>query len=570
MTPTAPALRRVTTASTSAPSRASTSSTPSSRSPRSRGSRRSPTGSSSPGKVGRAKSKFDNPVQTTTTLDALNVNGYAIDFRDSDRLPTHHLSVRRHQHRRRARRSSACRSRRGTQPATIPTPPRARSASARRARTTRSTTVRGDLAWELTPDVSPSRAGLTTRSTISRPSNSAASTRTTPSSRRRPALRSRASPPVSPASATGSACRRHADLLGDPEPQRHRRALQHLLQLPAVRPCRRPGRLHAVLDHQRQRPRQQPRGDRRGYAAATLMVDFTTELFGMPLRGNIGVRYVKTESAADRLPGDGRRHADHRRHESYDDWLPSLNLAMRRRPATSSCASPRRKVMARPQLGNLIAGRLDHHDRQPHDHHRQPVARAVPRQDVRRQLRVVLRARTRSCRLGLFYKDIDTYIQTLRTNVPYNQTGLPLTLLPANFTGNEVFQVTDAGQHRGRAAQGLRDQLPAALHASCRASLAQLRHDPQLHLCRIEDRVPGLGDQRGHDHRRPPQPVAAQSGTRRCTTTTAASASAVSVAYRSDYPAARAGAEQQRRRGQELRRSTSTPRPPTSSTTTSR
>ena len=38
-------------------------------------------------KVGRAKSKFDNPVQTTTTLDALNVNGYGIDFRGNDRQP---------------------------------------------------------------------------------------------------------------------------------------------------------------------------------------------------------------------------------------------------------------------------------------------------------------------------------------------------------------------------------------------------------------------------------------------------------------------------------------------------
>src|SRR6185369_8825791 len=38
-------------------------------------------------KAGQAKSEFRNPVQTTTTFDALNVNGYTIDFRDSDRLP---------------------------------------------------------------------------------------------------------------------------------------------------------------------------------------------------------------------------------------------------------------------------------------------------------------------------------------------------------------------------------------------------------------------------------------------------------------------------------------------------
>src|ERR1044072_3709958 len=36
--------------------------------------------------LGHAKSKFDNPIQTTVTLDAPNVNGYTVDFRNG-RLP---------------------------------------------------------------------------------------------------------------------------------------------------------------------------------------------------------------------------------------------------------------------------------------------------------------------------------------------------------------------------------------------------------------------------------------------------------------------------------------------------
>ena len=44
--------------------------------------------------------------------------------------------------------------------------------------------------------------------------------------------------------------------------------------------------------------------------------------------------------------------------------------------------------------------------------------------------------------LGLFQKIISTYIQSLRVNVPYHQTGLPRSLTPANFTGDEVFAVT--------------------------------------------------------------------------------------------------------------------------------
>ena len=38
--------------------------------------------------AGRSTSRFRNPFQTTTTLDAPNVNGYTIDFRDSRGQPT--------------------------------------------------------------------------------------------------------------------------------------------------------------------------------------------------------------------------------------------------------------------------------------------------------------------------------------------------------------------------------------------------------------------------------------------------------------------------------------------------
>ena len=56
--------------------------------------------------------------------------------------------------------------------------------------------------------------------------------------------------------------------------------------------------------------------------------------------------------------------------------------------------------------------------------------------------------------VGLFYKDIGTYIQSLRTNIPFNQTGLPLTLLPSNFNGSEVFQVTTPINTNGGALKG--------------------------------------------------------------------------------------------------------------------
>ena len=48
---------------------------------------RSPTGCASPG-WSAARPELPQPFQTTTTLDAANVNGYTIDFRDSRGQPT--------------------------------------------------------------------------------------------------------------------------------------------------------------------------------------------------------------------------------------------------------------------------------------------------------------------------------------------------------------------------------------------------------------------------------------------------------------------------------------------------
>ena len=48
--------------------------------------------------------------------------------------------------------------------------------------------------------------------------------------------------------------------------------------------------------------------DMGGYA----QVDFRFDLFGRPLRGNIGLRYVQTDLRAAGLSGARRRHADRR------------------------------------------------------------------------------------------------------------------------------------------------------------------------------------------------------------------------------------------------------------------
>jgi len=78
-------------------------------------------------------------------------------------------------------------------------------------------------------------------------------------------------------------------------------------------------------------------------------VDFNMDLFGRPLRGNVGERYVETSVESTGNSTAGRPLTGNNK---YSDWLPSLNLSYEpidnviTRFAISN-------VMSRPQLGNL-------------------------------------------------------------------------------------------------------------------------------------------------------------------------------------------------------------------------
>jgi iron complex outermembrane receptor protein len=126
--------------------------------------------------------------------------------------------------------------------------------------------------------------------------------------------------------------------------------------------------------------------------------------------------------------------------QTYSDTLPAGNLVLTfDRDFLVRLAAA--KVMARPQLGNLSPGGSI-------------TTTGNLSITVGNPLLKPFRAKTFDSSfeyyfgkqsfigVGLFYKDIDTYIQSLRVNVPYNETGLPISLLPPNFTGTEVFQVT--------------------------------------------------------------------------------------------------------------------------------
>lgn len=166
-----------------------------------------------------------------------------------------------------------------------------------------------------------------------------------------------------------------------------------------------------------------------------LQLDFRFDDLAWPLRGNVGVRYVETDQDSVGFVGTSLVTVS----QSYSDTLPSLNLTLEASPEVLVRFGSS-KVMARPQLPNLSPGGTL-------GTQAQTLTTGNPLLEPFRATTFDLGvewypARDVLLSAGLFYKDIETYIQTLARTVPYGETGLPLSLLPANQNANTPYLVT--------------------------------------------------------------------------------------------------------------------------------
>jgi TonB-dependent receptor len=93
------------------------------------------------------------------------------------------------------------------------------------------------------------------------------------------------------------------------------------------------------------------REEDRGYY---LQANFNTDIFDMPLRGNVGFRQVETMLYAEGYSSTGGGTKVWGTHK-YENTLPSLNLALEVTDAFMVRFGAA-KVMARPQIGNSLAG----------------------------------------------------------------------------------------------------------------------------------------------------------------------------------------------------------------------
>ena len=387
--------------------------------------------------AGRAKSAFRNPVQTTTTLDALNVNGYSIDFRGNDRLPVIGYPFDPAQAGGALSLVGVPQVASGTQPTTVANT----TTSEIRIRPQGATNVNDvadvDLAWELLGERLRLRGGLDYKKyafdtyefrrvnqndTIFAPPAGAGSLSTVLSG-----FGQGLSLPAGTATAWVI-----------PDLNAIAKAYDIYCNCLKSGPAGGPGdfTLSSVTN-----------GNARGNNFAVtetdtggfLMADFSTMLSGIKLRGNAGVRYVKTKMSTVGYQSTAGGTAVEVEN-NYDDWLPSFNLAANlTRDFIVRLAAA--KVMARPQLGNLKPGGSLSTTGTLSITSGNPFLKPFRAKTFDSSFEYYF-GKSAFIGLGLFQKNIDTYIQTLRTNVPYSQTGLPMSLLPSNFTGEEVFQLT--------------------------------------------------------------------------------------------------------------------------------
>jgi len=89
--------------------------------------------------------------------------------------------------------------------------------------------------------------------------------------------------------------------------------------------------------------------------SAYIQTDFKTEIGGVPVRGNAGVRYVRTAQAATGYVFTSGAAQEITTPRSYEDWLPSANIVIE--PASNLVVRlAAARVMARPDLGSLPPG----------------------------------------------------------------------------------------------------------------------------------------------------------------------------------------------------------------------
>lgn len=186
-----------------------------------------------------------------------------------------------------------------------------------------------------------------------------------------------------------------------------------------------------------------------------LQLDYNFPLGAVDIRGNIGGRYVRTEQSSTGYTGQGATLELITVNRSYENFLPSFNIAadfghgIMLRGAVA-------RVLARPDIGTLNPGgafSVSGGNR--------TFNRGNPFIDPTEATTFDLSAEwyfgpESALIVGLFYKDISTFVANTTQQIPFNQLGLPDSLLVGTgATPTELFTVNQPVNSDGGSLKGI-------------------------------------------------------------------------------------------------------------------
>ena len=175
--------------------------------------------------------------------------------------------------------------------------------------------------------------------------------------------------------------------------------------------------------------------------AGFAQVDLDTVLGGMRLRANAGLRYYSTDLVSSGNLATANGLVPVAVPSNSHGWLPAANLALDVAKDVVVRLSASRNVN-RPDLGALAAaGSITTRPNGGSVSFGNPFLKPYKATSVEGSVEYYMDAHGFAS-LGFFYKHMDSFITASTKQIPYSQTGLPLSLLIQGEDGNTIFDVS--------------------------------------------------------------------------------------------------------------------------------